>query len=148
SSYTKVGEDKSRQREQTRIASRRIAPGCGEPDQLVAKAVGDPVVSRLIDVIQKQGSTRNPGDQPPSDDRRLPRDTASRAVLANPAEDEIHSLFTRLVRLRCAQVAQPAKAMQLPLPFGARRLQVERRAAADIGDRACEAELPDCDFFG
>jgi len=144
--HAEISQHESNEGQQSRIARRRIPPRRRQADHLIAEAVGNLVVGRLIDVVQQHGRVRQPGNQTPADNGRLPGNATARSMPANPFQDEVNGLIARFFGFCRHKVAQPAEAVQLTFPFLAGWLEIERRPIADVGHSSAEPELTNGNF--
>ena len=84
---------------------------------------------------------RQPGYQPARRDGGLGGNAAIGAEANDPFERQPAARFARGFAAGGIEIAQPAEAVQLARPRGARRLDDERRAAAQKGVAPGQAEL-------
>ena len=72
------------QRDQPRMAVRRVAPGGGQRDDLIGQAVGDAVVGLLLDALEQQLGIEDPRHDAARDDCGLGGDRMARVAVVDP----------------------------------------------------------------
>ena len=141
-----IGERQCNERQQPRMAGRHVAPCGGEVVGLRAEAVGDDVERALVGAFQQQVGVRQPGDHAPSAHRGVEAAGARGAAMAGPVDSERPCHLARFRIFDRIEMPQPAEAVEGARPPVARRPDVERRAATEIGGAAGEAELAEFQF--
>jgi hypothetical protein len=136
-----IGERQCRQRQQARIARRRVAPRRGQAPQLQIEAIGDGVEDFLIGGVEQHRGVAYPRDEPPPRNRRLGCRPARAEVAGSPFHHELAGEVTRIVPLHGVEVAQPAETVQRARPGRRRRAYIEGGLRMQRGDRTGEPDL-------